>query len=419
MKTDYYKVLGVEKTSSDETIKEAYRVLAKRWHPDKNKDNIEEATKKFAEISEAYGVLKDPTKRKTYDNFGFAGIDGADAGAEGGGMPFGMNPFSMFNDFFQQENNIPEVQVSVRVSLEELYTGVKKKVKCERFTLCKDCKSKGSIGDNIDCKSCNGKGVSIQRSPIGIIQSNCRSCGGKGVDPRAPKCKSCKGQGCFKEDHFLNINIPKGSSEKHPIMIENEGNEIPENERRDSNTRSNIVVIISEISHNKFSRGTVIKEIGKVNENNLMIEIKLSLEESLCGFEKTFTHLDGKLFTVSMMETVRHGDVFVMKGFGMPCFGNDQKKGDLIVKLSVENKTITPEKKAKLWKLLSTEPYIEVKNSTNMINFNNYKSEMVNEDRKESMKNRYRNRHNNDDDDIDDGPNIPGMRMGGAQCAQQ
>ncbi len=418
MKTDYYKVLGVEKTASDNEIKESYRVLAKRWHPDKNKDNVEEATKKFAEISEAYNILKDPTKRKTYDNFGFAGVDGA--GEEGGFGGMGFDPFSMFKDFFQKENNIPEVQVSVRVTLEELYTGIKKKVNCERYTLCKECKSKGSIGDNIDCKPCNGKGIGIQRTQIGVIQSQCRACGGKGVDPRAPKCKPCKGMGCFKEDHSLYVTIPKGSSEKHPIMIENEGNEIPENERSDANTRSNIVVIISEISHNKFSRGTVIKEIGKVNENNLMIEIKLTLEESLCGFEKTFTHLDGKHFTVSMSDTVRHGDIYVMKGYGMPYFSNDQKKGDLIVKLSVENKTITPEKKAKLWKILSQEPYNEVKHSTNMINFNNYKAEMVNEDRKESMKNRYRNRGNQDDDN--DGPQIPGMpgmRMGGAQCAQQ
>ncbi len=416
-KTDYYKVLGVDKTATDEQIKDAYKTLAKIWHPDKNPHRLEEATRKFGEISEAYAVLKDPMKRKTYDNFGFAGIDGADAGQGAEGMPFGFDPFSMFKDFFQKENDIPEVQVTVRATLEELYTGVKKKVKYERYTLCKDCKGKGCMGENVDCKMCNGKGSSIQRTPIGIIQSQCRGCGGKGVDPKAPKCKTCKAVGCYKEEHTLNIQIPKGSSEKHPIILENEGNEIPENERNDRHERSNVIVIISEISHQKYSRGTVIKEIGKVNENNLLIEVKLTLEEALCGFEKTFTHLDGKHFTFSMSETVRHGDIFVMKGYGMPYFNDEQKKGDLIVKLSVESVEISHDKKAKLWKLLSNEPYVEIKkSSSNLINYNDYKVEMVQKDKTENMKNKYHRRGRPGDDDIDDDNN---GHAGPPQCAQQ
>ena len=413
-KTDYYKVLEIEKTASDEDIKISYKNLAKKWHPDRNKDNVEEANRKFAEISEAYGILKDPMKRKTYDNFGFAGIDGS---GPDNGNPFGFDPFSMFKDFFQKENDIPEVQVQVKVTLEELYTGIKKKVKYERFTLCKDCNSKGSIGDKVECKGCMGKGVSIARTPIGIMQTTCRMCGGKGVDPSAPKCKPCKGSGCYKEEHSVTLTIPKGSSEKHPIILENEGNEIPLNERSDKNARSNIIVIISEITHQKFSRGTVIKEIGKVNENNLLIEIKLTLEESLCGFEKTFTHLDGKHFTFGMTDTIRNGDVYVMKGYGMPYFRDENKKGDLIIKLSVEQRNISNDKKNKIWKLLSNEPYVEINKQTpNVINYNNYKVDMVNEEQKESMKNKYRNRSRGKDDDIDEGPT---GQANGMQCAQQ
>ncbi len=400
-KQDLYKVLELEKNATDEQIKSSYRKLVKKWHPDKNQDNVEEATKKFREISEAYGVLSDPQKRKAYDNFGFAGIDETDGGegAGGPGGPFGFDPFSMFKSFFQKENDVPEVQVTVNVTLEELYTGCKKKVKFDRYTLCKECNAKGRTGADVDCKKCDGKGMTIQRTQLGMMQSTCRECGGKGVNQKAPKCKPCNGLGCFKEQHTLNITIPPGSSEKHPIMIDNEGNEIPENERQDENTRSSVVVVISESQHNKYNRGTVIKEIGKVNESNLMIEVKLTLEESLCGFEKKFTHLDGKHFTFSMNETVRQGDIFVLKGMGMPYY-NENKKGDLIIKVSVEKTEISQEIKHKLWKLLSTEPYTEVKKKTqNLINYDDYKTEMINEDKKESMKNRYRKRNTNDDGD--------------------
>ena len=370
-KQDLYKVLELEKNASNEHIKASYKKLVKKWHPDKNPDNKEEATKKFREVSEAFGILSDPEKKKAYDSFGFAGINEVDGGERGGmgmgGNPFGFDPFSMFKNFFQKENDIPEVQVRVNVTLEELYTGVKKKVKFDRYTLCKDCKYKGRLGDNVDCKKCNGKGMTIQRTPMGIMQNTCRDCGGKGVDLKAPKCKPCNGLGCVKENHTLTINIPKGSSEKHPIMIENEGNEIPEDDRQDENSRSSIVIIISEQQHNKYNRGTVIKEIGKVNESNLMIEVKLCLGESLCGFEKKFTHLDGTHFTFSINETVRHGDIFVLKGKGMPYY-NEDKKGDLIIKVSVEKTEISSELKQKIWKLLSNVPYTEVKKK----NFKSY-----------------------------------------------
>jgi len=419
-KTDYYTVLGVEKTASDDQIKDAYKKLAKQWHPDRNKNNVEEANKKFNEVSEAYNVLKDPAKRKTYDNFWFAGIDENENGGHSG-SPFGhgFDPFSMFKDFFQKESDIPEVQVPVKVILEDLYSGITKQVKYDRYSLCKPCKAKGCIGDNVECTTCKGKGATIARTPLGIMQSQCRMCGGKGVDPKAPKCKDCNGVGCFKESHSITVNIPKGSSEKHPIIVENEGNEIPEDERNDNNNRTRVVIIINEASHKKFSRGTVIKEVGKINENNLVIEIKLTLEESLCGFKKTFTHLDGKHFNFNMSTMVKHGEIFVMKGQGMPYFNDDKRMGDLIIKISVENKEIPQDKKEKIWKLLSTEPYTEVKKSSpNIINYNDYKEEVVQENKKESMKNKYRRRQVNDSDD-DDGDENFNMRGGPPQCAQQ
>ena len=391
MGKDYYKILEVDKTASDKDIKNSYFRLAKEWHPDKNPDKIEEATKKFNDISEAYNVLKDPAKRKTYDNFGEVGLD--ESGQDGSG-PFGFDPFSMFRDFFQKENDVPDVQVQIKVTLEELYTGTKKKVKIDRFTLCKTCNAKGATGDNIECKKCEGKGMSVNRTPIGMIQRTCGYCNGSGIDAKAPKCKSCNGRTCIQEVHNLTIDIPCGSSERHPIIIENEGNEIPLNEQRNSNTRTNVVGIITELPHQKYNRGTVIKEIGKINENNLLIEVKLSLEEALCGFEKTFTFLDGKLFKFSLAETSKHGDIYVMKGYGMPYYNDISKKGDLLIKIFIENKKILPDQKLKIWKILSTEPYVEVKKSSpNIINFADYKVEAVNENKKESMKDRYRQRH--------------------------
>ena len=133
-KQDLYKVLELEKNATEEQIKSSYRKLVRKWHPDKNQDNVEEATKKFREISEAYAILSDAQKRDAYDKFGFSGLDETDGGEGTGGPggPFGFDPFSMFKSFFQKENDVPEVQVSVNVTLEELYTGIKKKVKLEQ-----------------------------------------------------------------------------------------------------------------------------------------------------------------------------------------------------------------------------------------------------------------------------------------------
>ena len=297
--------------------------------------------------------------------------------------------------------------------MEELYTGVKKKVKYDRYTLCKSCNAKGAIGDLVDCNKCDGKGMNIAKTPMGIIQTQCRHCGGKGIDPKAKKCTDCKGNTCVKNDHTLNINIPKGSSQKHPVIIENEGNEIPLNERDDNTERSNVVMVIDEQTHPKFKRGTIIPEIGKLNEDNLLIEVKLTLEESLCGFEKTFTHLDGKLFKFAISEGVRHGDIYVMKGFGMPTYNDSNKKGDLLIKVSVDHVKLTSQQKSKMWSILSDEPYTEIKkSSSNLINFTEYKTEAVNDERKENMKNKYRRRQTHDDDEVDDD-------RGGVQCAQQ
>lgn len=397
MGKDYYNILGIQKTASDAEIKTAYRELAKKWHPDKHPNNKEEATQKFNELSEAFNVLKDPQKRTAYDNFGAEGVEEQEQMAGMGGHPFGFDPFSMFKDFFRKENDVPDIQVQVKLSLEEIYTGTKKKINYERYTLCNECNGKGATGTNIYCDKCSGKGMTINRTPMGMIQSTCRYCNGKGINPKAPKCKKCSGNCCLLENHTLNINIPCGTSDRHPIMVENEGNEIPIDERR-GNSRSNVVVFINEIQHQKFNRGTVIKEIGKINENNLLIEVKLTLEESLCGFEKIFTFLDGNTFKFALTDTVRHGDIFVMKGYGMTYFNEPTKKGDLLIKINVENKKLSPEQKLKIWKILSTEPYTEVKKSTNLINFNDYKTEAVNENKKESMKDKYRRRKEQEQD---------------------
>lgn len=386
---DLYSVLELDKNATDAQIKASYKKLVKKWHPDKNQDNVEEATKKFREISDAFNILGDPDKRKTYDEFGFNGFNNENDA--NGANPFGFDPFSMFSSFFQKENDVPEIHVPVEVSLEELYTGIKKKVQYERYTLCKNCDAKGRLGTNVDCKKCDGRGMTVQKTSVAVMQSTCRDCNGKGVNLKAPKCKSCDGNGCIKENHTVTVNIPKGSSDKHPIMIENEGNEIPKNEQTDDSTRSTVVIVVVEMQHDTYKRGTVIKEIGKVNENNLLTEINLTLEESLCGFERKLTHLDGKQFTFSMTDSVRHEDIFVMKGLGMPHFDKNEK-GDMIIKVHVDKANLTNEQKHSIWKILSSKPYTEIKKKSKVLNFEEYKTESIHEHKKENMKNKYKKR---------------------------
>jgi DnaJ-class molecular chaperone len=445
MGKNYYEILGVDKKASQDEIKKAYKKLAMKFHPDKNSDPGAEDM--FKSISEAYEVLSDSSKRSTFDQFGSDGLEGM--GGMGGFD--GFNPMDLFKNMFgmnstsSNANNVPPVEVSVDITLEELYMGCTKNISFERFTFCSPCKGKGITGNTTDCPKCNGRGNVMIRIPNGMAQMPCNNCRSSGIDPRAPKCTPCNGKGCTKEIHKTTISIPKGSNKNKSINIQNEGNDIPPDERRSSNNRSPVIVTLNELPHKIFTRGTVLKEIKRIDNNNLLCEITINVAESLCGFTKTIIHLDNTELQLMVAEHSKHSDIIIVKSKGMPILNSD-KFGDLLIRIQVLSQELNLDLKQKIWSLLSVEPYNQPKkNSKGITLYDDYRKEMLESEQKENMKSKYKQRTTNHfnpsqmDDEIDDEParnmggmpgmmgGMPGMMggmpgMGGTQnvqCAQQ
>ena len=394
-----YDILKVSSNADGDTIKKSYRTLAKKWHPDKNINNKEEATIKFKELADAYEILSDPKKRKIYDTGGY------DAVKEDNNNDGSVNPFDLFSQMFgnmsgmQHDNEYENVITQVELSLEELYKGTKLKQEIERINLCSDCNGNGTKnGSKSDCSKCNGNGVIMALIGGGIpMQLPCDNCDQSGLDPTVSKCSKCNGNRCVKEFVTLNVKIPAGSHEKCPIIIENEGNEIPSNEHS-SQHRTNAVFVIVEKPHNLFKRGFAIMDKNEIDYSDLLIELTIPFADSIVGFHKKIKFLDGSHFTLKLDDPIRHGDIIVAKKKGFPKY-DESSFGDLFIKLNVEHPNdmnLTSGTKQRLWQILTGESLKinDVKNSQllEFTSYDNYKKE-ISHKRKEK-----RHKHTNDEE---------------------
>ena len=246
-KRDYYEVLGVSKTASDDEIKKAYRKLAKQYHPDLNPGDAT-AEAKFKEANEAYEVLSDSDKKARYDQYGHAGVDpNFGAGGFGGGFGGFGDAFdlgdilgSMFGGGFggfgggrQQNPNAPRkgstIQTSVTISFEEAAKGCKKKVNITKVERCSECSgtgaAKGTSPEN--CQTCGGRGqVNVQqRTPFGVISTTkqCSTCGGRGKVVKNP-CTNCAGTGLKSKNQSVEVDIPAGIDDRQALNVRGGGN---------------------------------------------------------------------------------------------------------------------------------------------------------------------------------------------------
>ena len=244
-KRDYYEVLGVEKSATDEEIKKAYRKQAKANHPDLH-PNDKECEARFKEINEAYEVLSDEQKRKLYDQYGHAAFD-PNGGFGPGGPGFGgFGGFGGFSDIFGDifgggfgdifgggQRSGPRrgdnVRVRVTVTFEEAAFGCNKEINVGRVEPCPDCSGSGAApGTQPEtCSECNGTGSvrTAQRTPFGMVQSSapCRKCGGRGKIVRKP-CPKCGGRGAVRKNQKINIKIPAGIDDGQTISLRGQGN---------------------------------------------------------------------------------------------------------------------------------------------------------------------------------------------------
>lgn len=248
-KRDYYEVLGVSKSATDEELKKAYRKLAKKYHPDANPNNKEEAEKKFKEVNEAYETLSDKQKRKLYDAYGF---DGPNMGANGGGYYSygsgfegfdGFGDFSdlgdIFSSFFGGDRRGSsrsrttvtkgaDLKVGIDITFKESYTGTEKEISINRNEVCPECNGNGCARGTspVKCTVCGGKGTirQVSSSIFGQVatQRTCSSCGGTGQVISTP-CPNCRGKGTVKKVKKIKIKIPEGIDDGRTIILKNEG----------------------------------------------------------------------------------------------------------------------------------------------------------------------------------------------------
>ena len=334
---DYYEVLGVDKTASDDEIKRAFRKLAVKYHPDRNQGD-KEAEAKFKEINEAYQILSDSEKRAKYDQFGSAAFDGT-GGFSGGGFSgfdgFDMGGFGdIFDSFFgggggsSRRRNGPvrgnDIEYTLNLTFGEAIFGVEKEITITRSENCDHCHGSGAEpGTNKKtCPTCNGTGqMRVQRqTPFGnfVSQSTCDKCNGTGEIIDTP-CKECRGKGNVRKSRKITVNIPAGVDTGNVMPLRGQG----EHGLR-GGSAGDLYVRINVTPSKVFTR----------KGNDVYIDTHISMAKAALGTEITVTTVDGNVkYTVPA--GTQSGTMFRLKGKGIPRV-NSSGRGDQYVKVIVD-----------------------------------------------------------------------------------
>ena len=341
-KRDYYEVLGVSKTATDDELKKAYRKLAKKYHPDLNPGD-KEAEKKFKEANEAYEVLSDSTKRARYDQFGHAGVDpnygagGPGAGGFGGFGGFDMGDLGdIFEGFFgggfgssrRANPNAPrrggDLQTSCTISFFEACKGVKREISIQRMESCPDCYGSGSEPghDAQTCPDCHGTGqVRVtQRTPLGSMTSSrpCSRCGGKGKIITNP-CKKCNVNGRIRVTKKIEVSIPAGIDDGQTLAVRGQGDS-----GINGGPAGDLHVTVTVRPDTLFKR----------DGYDIWCEIPLTYMQAALGDELTVPTIDGKV-NYTIPEGTQPGTVFRLRGKGVQNL-NGRGRGDQYVEVTVE-----------------------------------------------------------------------------------
>lgn len=352
-----YDILGINKKSSIEEIKKQYKLLALKYHPDRNK-NTEE---KFKEITKAYDILGNPDKKKFYDSMG-SKLKNTNI----------ESIFELLNKMFQQENNIPKVTGIVKMTTQELYHNNIKKVLIKRWEQCEKCNCYGTYdGHRHQCSKCDGHGEIMLGAVLNDDSAKfktkmCKKCNGSGIDKNVKLCKKCNGSTCIEVDYELDVPIPAGAYDGYVVIIENEGNYIPKDERLDKKQKTNVEIYIEEIESEKFIRYFSIEHNDNVinDKANIAFNINISFIESICGFKKNIEHISGETIEIINKNMLLNGDYIVYKNKGMPKINTDNENentyGDLFIRINIERPELSFGNKMKIWQILQGTSYPDV-----------------------------------------------------------
>lgn len=337
MKKDYYEILGIDKKSSKDDIKKAFRTLAHKYHPDKKTGD----DAKFKEINEAYSVLSDDQKRAQYDQFGAAGpgagfgggnsggFGGFDfsqftQGGQGGGFEFDFG--DIFGDVFgggrrQQAKRGRDISIDIELTFEESVFGVERTVLLNKVSKCDTCGGSGAEkgSEMVTCTTCNGKGSlrEVKKTFFGQFEttSTCEVCHGTGKIPKV-KCHTCGGQGIYKKESEIKVKIPAGIENGEMIRLTGGGEAVT------GGTTGDLYIKIYVKKHENFRK----------EGHNLVMDLNVKLTDALLGTELNLQTLDGEI-KVKIPEGVTHGEVLRVKGKGVPYEKN--YRGDILIRVHI------------------------------------------------------------------------------------
>ncbi len=360
--SDYYELLGVERTASVDDIKRAYRKLALKYHPDRNPGD-KEAEENFKACAEAYEVLSDTEKRQRYDRFGHEGLRGQ------AGHDFRhMDPndiFSMFEGIFGGEGGQRsgrrgggqrgyDLETQVELSLEQVVAGVEKEIEFTRQDLCPTCTGTGAKPGSkpMACGTCGGQGQVQQAGFGGMFRmvTTCPSCAGSGAVIK-DKCAACKGTGRKPKKRVINVRIPPGISDGQAIRVGGEGEP-----GQGGGQRGDLHVLVRVAEHKVFMR----------EEDHLVLRMPVSFTQAALGAKVKVPTLDGKPpeMEIAIQPGTQHGELIRLPGRGLPNLRSG-RRGDLVVVLLLEVPRKLSEKQERLLReFAATESHDVMPHST-------------------------------------------------------
>lgn len=338
MAKDYYEILGVAKTATEEEIKKAFRTLSKKHHPDKNQGD-EDAKSKFQEIAEAYETLGNSEKKVKYDR-------------GGQGNNFSDMHDAMRDAFFHRQVPVGDsLIVYVPLTLEEIYRGVTKTVKYHRLVLCNTCNGNGSKDGTsiVTCPSCRGTGASQRQFGAFVFNEACSHCNGQGKFVKEI-CTTCKGEGLVPEETTVEFKFPAGVFDKWTSKIPGKGHDSSVSGGRPGDLH----VGVQELPHTDFKR----------SEHDLVYRLFLSFTDALFGVKVRIPTLDGDV-TFEIPERTSVGKLFRIDGRGLPSL-NKSVVGSLIVVSTIVIPDEISEEDKKLLEELRKSINFTSKNSYNV-----------------------------------------------------
>lgn len=345
---DYYDVLGVDRNSTQEELKKAYRKLAVKYHPDRNPDN-KKAEEKFKEINEAYSVLSDESKRAQYDQFGSVGDMGGFSGFNDFGSAAAEDIFSTFSSVFgdifgdfQTRNNAnrpqkgEDIRLNLTIDFKEAVFGAEKDIEIKTKKICPDCGGTGVEKDGMQtCPYCKGRGEIEYSQGFFSVRKTCQHCSGRGKIITKP-CKKCSGSGYVYEKKKLNIKIPMGIDDGNIIKVPNRGNE-----GANGGPNGDLYIYISVRENDLFKR----------NGRNIFVEIPISITQATLGATIKVPTIWGEE-ELSIPPGTQNNRQFVMKQKGVELSG---ARGDQIVIMNVKIPTAISQKQREILEKFAKE----------------------------------------------------------------